>query len=245
MGAPQGALPLAISRALVYIIAIMKKQNRITVVAVLLVCVFTIGVHGFDKKDVLFPKREYIKKHSEVFFKNINLNFPPIARVDFFVRSNAYRSAYINLSESISKNQYLGEIMPRFEENNRGLIDMFNEKYKEKFRVDVYPRWLEEEKVSKLKFQLLVIYSIYNDYHNSALSGDNAFRLWNIFLKMTEAVYKDKEKTAEKAALLRFSSHFVFFKKAEKWKKKADKILRKLPAASLNDPDVLLVLKKE
>jgi hypothetical protein len=222
----------------------MKKRKWIVCAVVLFIGLVTAHGQRFDKKGVLFPKREYIKKHSIKFFKNVNLTFPLISRVDFFVRSKAYRSAYINLSEVISKNRYLGEIMPRFEENNRELIDMFNEKYKKELRLEIYPLWLGEKKVSKIKFHLLLIYSIYNDYLNSKLSGDNAFKLWNFFLKMTEAAYKDKEKTAERAAILSLSSHFVFFKKAKKWQKKAGKILRKLSASSFDDPDIALVLGK-
>jgi hypothetical protein len=52
--------------------------------------------------------------------------------------------------------------------------------------------------------------------------------LWNILWRITEHVFKKGEKTAEHAAILNLSSHFVFFKKHKKWQKKAARILKKI-----------------
>lgn len=222
----------------------MKKRKLIIFISVLLLGAIS-GVHAHNqKKTVLFPEREYIRKHSEVFFKKMNLKFPLISRVNFFVRSSAYRSAYINLSETITKNHFLKEILPRFRENNQSLIDTFNEKYKKDLAIESYGQQLQELNITKVKFHLLVVFTICNDYLNSKLSGTNAFKLWNILLKMTETAYKEKGNTTERAAVLSLSSHFVFFKKAKKWQKKARKILKKIPVNSIDDADVLLILKK-
>lgn len=237
---PTGGLAI---RAILVYISIMKNQKVITIV----LCLLLLGIYTAEaakkKKMVLFPEREYIKKHSVPFFKKVNLTFPPISRVDFYVKSGTYRSAYINLTETVTKNEYLKTILPRFGENNRSLIDTFNEKYKKDLEIESYPQVLEALKISKVKFHLLLIHTLINDYNGSSLSGKNAFKLWNIFLKITEKTYKKKGNTAEKGAVLGLSSHFVFFKKAKKWEKKARKIIKKIPPDSIDDPDVLLILK--
>lgn len=221
----------------------MKNRKAITIG----LCLFLLGIHGAEaatkKKMVLFPEREYIKKHSGPFFKKVNLTFPPISRVAFYVKSGTYRSAYINLTEAVTKNEYLKEILPRFGEDNRSLIETFNEKYKKDLRIETYPQVFEQLKIGNVKFHLLLIHTLINDYNTSSLSGKNAFKLWNILLKTTDKAYKEKGKNAEKAAILGLSSHFVFFKKAKKWEKKARKIMKKIPPDSIDNRDVLLIIR--
>jgi len=221
----------------------MKNRKAITIA----LCLFLVGIHAYGaakkKKTVLFPEREYINKHSVLFFKKVNLSFPPISRVDFYVKSGTYRSAYINLTETVTKNQYLKEILPRFGEDNRSLIETFDEKYKKNLEIETYPQVLQQLKITHVKFHLLLVYTIINDYNTSSLSGKNAFKLWNILLKTTEKAYKEKGKTADRAAILSLSSHFVFFKKAKKWEKKARKIMKKIPPGPIDNPDVLLILR--
>jgi hypothetical protein len=231
---------LAFQRALVYI-SIMKKYKSIAAVLGLVMLSF-IPIGAQKDKMVLFPEREYVKRHSEIFFKKVNLGFPPLSRVEFFVKSETYPSAYINLSETISKNEYLQKILPRFAEQNYSLIEIFNNQFKGNLTIETYPQTLKKLNISEVKFHLLIVHTIYNDYHKSRLSGDNAFKLWNILLKSTETAYKAKGNPVEKAAILSLSSHFVFFNKTEKWKKKARKLLKKIPLSSINDPDALLIL---
>jgi hypothetical protein len=219
----------------------MKKYKSIA--AVLGLIMLGAAPIGAQKgKMVLFPEREYVRKHSEIFFKKVNLGFPPLSRVEFFVKSETYPSAYINLSEAITKNEYLQKILPRFGEQNYSLIESFNGQFKEALTIETYPQTLKKLNISEVKFHLLLVHTIYNDYHKSRLSGDNAFKLWNILLKLTETVYKEKGNPVERAAILSLSSHFAFFNKAEKWKKKARKLLKKIPLSSINNPDAVLIL---
>lgn len=220
----------------------MKNYKAIAAVLCLVVLSTVFPAAAQKDKMVLFPEREYVKKHSELFFKKVNLGFPPLSRVEFFVKSETYPSAYINLSETITKNRYLEKILPWFGEQNYSLIETFNEKFKETLTIETYPQTLKQLNISNVKFLLLLVHTIYDDYHKSRLSGDNAFKLWNILLNSTETAYKEKDNPVERAAVLRLSSHFVFFKKAEKWKKKAQKLLKKIPLSSINDPDALLIL---
>ena len=196
-----------------------------------------------EEKEALFPGREYVKKQSEVFFKKVDTKHPSITKVDFFTRSEAYLSAYLNLTIYVTKNSYLKEILPLFEKENRLYIEKFN-KYKEKVKLENYFYTGKELKVTSLKFYLLVLYTLFNDYQNNELSGNNAFNLWNILLAITESTYKNRNKTAENAAILEISSHFVFFKKHKKWQKKARKMLKKIDMESISDKDVIPILKK-
>lgn len=221
---------------------IMKNYKSIAAVLCLVVLGSVFPAAAQKDKMVLFPEREYVKKHSEIFFKKVNLGFPLLSRVEFFVKSETYPSAYINLSETISKIEYLQKILPRFGEQNYSLIESFNDQFKETLTIETYPQTLKKLNISEVKFHLLLVHTIYDDYKKSRLSGDNAFKLWNILLKSTETAYKEKGNPVEKAAILSLSSHFVFFNKAEKWKKKAQKLLKKIPLSSINDPDASLIL---
>jgi len=51
-----------------------------------------------ESRDSLFPKRDEMARQSRVFFKQVNLTFPPIGNVEFFVRSEAFPTAYLNLT---------------------------------------------------------------------------------------------------------------------------------------------------
>lgn len=197
-----------------------------------------------DKKKVLFPEREHMKKHSEIFFKEVNLTFPPISKVAFFVRTGTYNSAYINLTYFISKADFIKPIYPNFLEKNRELVETFNQTHKAKLTVRNYLEIQKKLNLEKapVKFYLLLLTTLLEDYQGNRLSGKNAFKTWYILLKLTESAYKQKEKTIERAAILKLSSRMVFFRRAEKWKKKSAKILKKLPPGTTKTPDQQLIL---
>ena len=84
------------------------------IIMILMGVVSQIYTYPRKKKEILFPGREYVKKHSEVFFKKVDTKHPVIAKVDFFTRSGAYLSAYLNLTIYVIKNNYLKEMLPLF-----------------------------------------------------------------------------------------------------------------------------------
>jgi hypothetical protein len=223
----------------------MKRSCRGLIYQTLIIIILIsllVQLYGLSRKksEVLFPGREYVKKQSEVFFKKVDTKHPSITKVDFFTRSEAYLSAYLNLTIYVIKNNYLKEKLLLFEKENLPYIEKFNQ-YKQKLKIENYLGVRDELKVTHLKFYLLVLYTLFNDYQNNKLSGNNAFILWNILLAITESTYKSRNKTAENAAILEISSHFVFFKKHKKWQKKAKKMLRKIDLKSAADKDVQAV----
>jgi hypothetical protein len=60
---------------------------------------------------------------------------------------------------------------------------------------------------------------------------------------ITDEAYKEGGKSAENAAILKVSSHFVFFKNYKKWENKAGKIVKKLDLSTITDKDILWILK--
>jgi hypothetical protein len=178
------------------------------------------------KQEILFPKREYVKKQSLLFFKQVNLNHPFISKVEFFARSNAYLSAYIAFSPFVAKSIYFKKILPPFVQKNKTLIDKF-EQLKKKLTIETHTYDMKNFQAGKLTYYLLILHTLVQDNSENKLSGDMAFRLWNILLRLTKVTFKEKENSIENAALLSVASHLNFFKKSKKWLKKAKKILKK------------------
>ncbi len=221
----------------------MKRKAAVKIIIVLfalLIC--QPGLAAKKEKEVLFPRREFIKKYSRRFFKKVNLTQPLVAKVDFFARSNAYLSAYLAFAPFLDKHPYLKKILPHFEAVNKIEIEQFDH-YKKEIGILNFMNYQEKLKAGKLTFYLSVLYTLVNDYHGNELSGDMAFRMWNILLNLTESAYKDKHKTAENAALLTVSSYFIFFKKHKKWLKRAKKILKKLTPAHITGKNARLVFQ--
>jgi hypothetical protein len=219
------------------------KQIRqiITLMLVLLLAAQCLPAAKKKKKEVLFPKREYVKRHSEVFFKSVSLTSPVVAKVEFFAKSQAYLSAYMAFSPYIAKHAYLKKLLPRFEKDNKEAIELFNG-YKKQIKIENRAHYIAKLKITRLKLYLLLLYTLDKDYQGNALSGDDCFRYWNILLMLTKKAYKDKSKSTGNAALLTVSSHLVFFKKHKKWQKKAKKILKKTKHTAAPDKDAQLVL---
>jgi hypothetical protein len=212
----------------------MKKHIIISVLVLLMVG--QIWAEAKKKQEILFPKREYIKKQSILFFKQVNLGQPLISKVEFFARSNAYLSAYMAFSPIIAKSNYFKKILTPFAENNRDLIEKFAE-LKKKLAIESYAYDLKNLGCGKVTFFLLILHTLVEDNIANKLSGDMAFRLWNIILRLTQTTYKEKEKSIQNAALLTLSSHLIFFKKSNKWLKKAKKILKKQKAGNKVPPE--------
>ncbi|MCP4147727.1 MAG: hypothetical protein GY757_08245 [bacterium] len=182
--------------------------------------------------DALFPDRDYMTKHSIAFFKKINLTFPLISRVEFFVKSGTYNSAYIYLAQTISKDNFFKNKFTQLETSNKTLIDAFT-LHKKKFTFANLSKTLEQLTCSKKNFLLVLLYTLANDFKTNQLSGNCAFQMWNAILLITENAYKEKKKSLENANALNLAAHLVFFKKAKKWQKKAKKIIKKMPPAAL------------
>jgi len=243
-----------------------------------------------EKNDVLFPRREYVRITSEAFFKHVNMSHPLIAKVDFFARSNAYLSAYLELALFLEKHPHINKILPAFAALNKDIsayIERFTE-LKQDISETNYRGYVlrlknlngnlngalngdrpikingdginggingdrplkngaelkgDELKGDELKFYLTVLYTLVDDYRGNRLSGDFSFRMWNILLSLIETAYSAKEKTVENAAILTAASQFIFFKNHKKWKKRALKILKKLPVAS-GSPESRLIFEK-
>lgn len=194
------------------------------------------------KKEILFPKREYVKRHSRLFFKEVSLTLPIISKVDFFARSEAYPSAYLQLSNYLSKHSFAKTLLPRFAENRASLIESFDT-IKKELKLEQFTEMREKLKTGKVTFYLLVLHTLVNDHALNRLSGETAFKLWNVVLHMTQQSYKGKKKTVEDAAILTASARLIFFKKYKKWLKKAGKILKKADQKEIDDRDVLLILQ--
>jgi hypothetical protein len=210
----------------------MKKNHngwmiRILAISLCLPMTLSILAAPKKKKEILFPQREYVKEQSRDFFKNVDLEHPSLAKVEFFTRSETYLSAYLNLTVFLVKNKPLQEILIAFEKNHHLAVDAFN-KSLQKLEIENYPQIQKELQMPDLTFYHSLICALSRDYQNNRLSGNEAFRLWNILLQITENIFKKGKKTAEHAAILEMSSHFSFFKKHKKWQKKAAKILKKI-----------------
>lgn len=194
------------------------------------------------KKQILFPKREYVKRHSRLFFKEVSLTLPVISKVDFFARSEAYPSAYLQLSVYLSKHSYSKTLLPQFAKDHAPLIEAFGSLKKE-MKPEQFTEMQEKLKIGKVTFYLLVLHTLVNDHTLNRLSGGDAFKLWNVVLYMTQQSYKGKKKTVEDAAILTASARLIFFKKYKKWLKRAAKILKKVDLNGIDNKDVLLILK--
>lgn len=208
----------------------MRKKPAIQSIIVLLVVIgLTLPVLAGaqkKKKEILFPKREYVRRHSEIFFKAVSMNSPVVEKVVFFAKSEAYLSAYMAFSPYLIKHPWFRKLIPVFEAQNKELIQQFRE-HSKKINIENYGTYPGKLNADNLKIYLLVMHAIIRDYHENTLSGDAAFRYWNILFHLTQKAYKDKSKTPVNAAILTASSHLVFFKKHKKWQKKAGKILKK------------------
>lgn len=212
-------------------------------VAIMLIATVHTGASAArKKKQILFPQREYVKRQSRLFFKEVSLTQPIISKVDFFARSEAYPSAYLQLSVYLSKHRYSRTLLPRFAKDRGPLIGAFANLKKE-MKLEQFAETQEKLKIGKVTFYLLILHTLVNDHNLNRLSGEDAFKLWNVVLHMTKQSYKGKNKTVEDAAILTASARLIFFKKYKKWLKKAGKILKKVDLNGIDDRDVLLVLK--
>jgi hypothetical protein len=218
------------------------KKKVILCWSVLVALMFQIYLQAAPRKqkEVLFPDREHVRAISKVFFKKVNLTLPAIEKVEFFTRTETYYSAYIHLTVFILKSRYYKGLLPRFAKNNVALIEKFN-KFKHDLRVDNYDVFQEQLRVSNLTFYLLCLHALAKDYTTNKLSGNNAFKLWNLILYFTEKAQKVRKKNAGVAALLTVSSNMIFFKKYKKWEKMAAKILKRISLEDAGE-DVKLIL---
>ena len=212
----------------------MKK-----VLAVFVFFLFAFNVYA----QVLFRDKEEIEKQSKIFFKKIDLRLPGLLKADFYVKSGKYLPAYLCLNEFITKFAFLKDILPRFKEKNSHLVKEFN-KHKIALKIKNYGDIRRQLKANRLKFFLLVLSSMYDDYANNILFGKDAYRQWNILLSIAEEVYKAKNKPAECTAILYVFSRFEFFKKCPKWQKKVEKNLKEIDHTALADEDTGLILSK-
>jgi len=220
----------------------MRKAVIFLLVAVMAAQSGMLATAAAKKKEILFPQREYIKRHSRLFFKEVSLTLPIISKVDFFARSEAYSSAYLELSIYLSKHSYSKTLLPQFAESHGPLIEAFDTLKKE-MTLEQYGETQVKLKTGKTAFYLLVLYTLVSDYNKSRLSGETAFKLWNVVLQMTLQSYRGKKKTVEDAAILTASARLICFKNYKKWLKKAAKILKKVDLNRIADKDALLVLK--
>ncbi len=225
-----------------------KKETGGVVCFLVLVVLLASGLsllEGKKKKkgDILFPEREYIRTLSAPFFEKVNLTFPTLTKVDFFVKSQTYRSAFMHLSGAAVKIDYFSKILPAFQAGHPELIPVFEREHLHKLKLEEYPYMMEQLKVDPLTFQLLILNTLFSHYKGNRLSGPNAFKLWVVFLDLTEKAFADKSKinkaegrkgiekhlsrVVANAAMLRVASHFVFFKRVPRWRKKSRKILKK------------------
>lgn len=191
---------------------------------------------------VLLREREKIEKQSKLFFKKIDLKIPDFRKVDYYVKNGKYLPAYLSLSEYISKSPVLEEILSHFKEKNSLLIEKFN-KYKNSLKIDNYLEVIKKLDINRLKFLLLVLCSLYDDYGNNILFANDAFHQWNIILSVTETVYKTKNTPEESTAILYISSQFKFFKKFRKWQKRVEKNLVKINLDVTVSEEVRFVLE--
>jgi hypothetical protein len=222
----------------------MKRTMQIIILSVIVsVSVFHV-LHALPavKSAGLFPRKDYVDKHSKVFFKKVNLTQPLIAKVEFFVRTETYLSAYIDLAVFIVKNDYFSALVPVIEKEFPSFIEQFAS-YKKELQVENYTEYMKKQGMSKFGFYLSAIYTLSVDYNNNMLSGDDAFRLWNILSDIIDTTYKEDGKTLEDAAVLKVASHFIFFKNYNKWEKKAAKILKKIDLKTVSGKEILFVSK--
>ena len=221
-----------------------RLNARFLILLLVMTAVLPMAANPDKRSEELFPEREYIKRQSEAFFKKVDTQHPVISRVEFFTSSEAYLTAYMNLTVYISKNNYLEEILPLFAEDNYALLETFSETL-EKLKIGNYKVIQNELNMGSLKFYLAVLYALDNEYQRNRLSGGRAFTLWNILLAITENAYRQKENPAQNGAILEVSSHLVFFKQHKKWRKKAKKLAKKTDPDAANDKDIALIRQKK
>lgn len=212
----------------------MKK-----VLAVFLFFLFVFYIYT----QILFRDKEEIEKHSKIFFNKVDLRLPDLIKANFYFKSGKYLPAYLCLNEFITKLAFLNDILPRFKEKNSLLIGEFN-KHKVALRIESYRDVQQQLKTNKLKFFLLILSSMHDDYANKILFGKDAYRQWNILLSIAEEVYKAKNSPVESTAVLYIFSRFEFFKRCPKWQKKVEKNLKKIDLSALADEDAGLILSK-
>ena len=220
----------------------MMRQQRLWAVILLLASFFSLSLlleAGMKDDEVLFPRREYVKRQSELFFKQVSLNQPLVEKVAFFANSNAYLSAYMAFSPYLEKQAFFKKLFSEFEMKKKERIKQFKESQKS-LTIENYPQFLKKMGCGKTTLALTILYSLVVEYRGNSLSGDTAFRLWNVFLKLTEAAFEEKEKLLDNAALLTMASHLVFFKKVKKWQKQSQKILKKLAPQSMEEEKLIL-----
>jgi len=211
----------------------MKKVS-----AVFLFFLFVFNIYT----QVLFRDQEEIEKQSKIFFDKVNLRLPDLIKADFYVKSGKYLPAYLCLNEFITKFSFLNDILPRFKKKNSLLVKEFN-KHKIALKIENYRDIRQQLKTGTLKFFLLVLGSMYDDYANNILFGKDAYRQWNILLSTAEEAYKAKNNPAESAAILYVFSRFECFKNCSKWQKKVEKNLKEIDRADLADEEAALILK--
>lgn len=205
--------------------------------------VFLLYLLVFDSySQGLFPEREKIEKQSKLFFKKVDLHAPALTKVDFYVQSGRFLPAYLCLSEYMAKSPFLEKLLLRFKEKNLPFIEEFN-RHKISLKTENYHDVIRKSGISRLKFFLLVLFSICDDYSKNILFGSDAYHQWNILLSLTEAAYKAKSSAAESTALLYISATFTFFKRFKKWQKQVKKNLEKIDLKAITDEDVRLVLQ--
>jgi len=194
------------------------------------------------QKKTLFPQREYVKKQSEKFFKKVDLKHPLIPKVNFFASSEAYPSAYLNLTVYLLKNNYLKDLLKVLADEGIIPYTKFNDIGMD-LKIENHSDYQRKMGVNDLRFYLTVMFILHRDYQQNQLSGDRAFKLWNILSAIIEDSYKHGKKNVENGAILEISSHLVFFKKHKKWQRKAKKILKKTSPDTIEDNDIKLILK--
>ncbi|MGE5343949.1 MAG: hypothetical protein ACM3SY_20955 [Candidatus Omnitrophota bacterium] len=174
----------------------------------------------------LFPRKDYVAECSKSFFKKVNANLPLISKVEFFIRTETYYSAYLELALFVSKNEYMNQWIPEVEKEFPSLVEAFAIQKKE-FQIENYKDFQTKLGVDDLTYYVLTLHALSEDFRNNLLSGDEAFRLWHMVLAMTERAYKAGGLSEENGAILKVSSHLVFFKDYQKWGKRANRVSTK------------------
>jgi len=175
----------------------------------------------------LFPRQDYISQVSKAFFKKVSLTQPLISKVAFFIRTETYLSAYIELAVFVSKNEYFTNLFPSIEKDFPTLINELRNTKKE-IEPTNYTDFQTRIQATDAGLFKVSLYVLANDYQGNYLSGEDAFRLWNIILSLIEKAYKDKKgDRIENAEILNISSHLIFFKDYKKWEKQSAKLIKK------------------
>lgn len=170
------------------------------------------------------------------FFNKVHLDFPSLPQLEFQLSAGNHASAFLILTHWLKQNLDISQYTPHLSTEIRQINTRLTEQSTEAF--DLAP--LQQKEPDDLSLFVSLVHIMTSRYSSNRLSGPWAEIFWQRLFAMADSARTQKGATAKRAALLFLAQKMTFFKDADKWRKKSDRIQKKLSKEKGTGPSALV-----